>query len=35
VALALVLDSGLEPTHVGGLTMGADPVGVRDFMGGS
>lgn len=26
VALALVLDSGLEPTHVGGLTMGADPV---------
>ena len=26
VALGLVLDSGLEPTHVGGLTMGADPV---------
>ena len=26
VALELVLNSGLEPTHVGGLTMGADPV---------
>ena len=26
VALELVLDSGLQPTHVGGLTMGADPI---------
>lgn len=26
VALTLVRESGLEPTHVGGLTLGADPV---------
>ena len=26
VALAALRDSGLEPTHVGGLTMGADPI---------
>lgn len=26
VALALIRESGLDPTHVGGLTMGADPV---------
>lgn len=26
VALELVLNSGLEATHVGGLTMGADPI---------
>ena len=26
VALAAIRDSGLTPTHVGGLTMGADPI---------
>lgn len=26
VVLELILSSGLDPTHVGGLTMGADPV---------
>ena len=26
VAYEAVLDSGLEPTHAGGLTMGADPI---------
>jgi orotate phosphoribosyltransferase len=26
IALALLKESGLEPTHVGGLTMGADPI---------
>ena len=26
VGLALIRDNGLEPTHVGGLTLGADPV---------
>ena len=26
VGLAAIRDSGLEPTHVGGLTMGADPI---------
>lgn len=38
VALALLKESGLEPTHVGGLTMGADPIAYavahRSFLDG-
>lgn len=39
VALAALRDSGLEPTHVGGLTMGADPIAYaiahRSFLDGA
>lgn len=39
VALAALRESGLEPTHVGGLTMGADPIAYaiahRSFLDGA